>query len=157
MARRLSLAPVQQARRHIILQKFFVYEPGVHGGDELGGLRVREEDGNRFVLASPLMVQYWIDQGILGDKPVGEISENQKRLLAQVTRGRSESDDEPERLPKYSKAMQSGSPSFALTRTRSASARMKQRRKGKANDKKPEPPKKPEPQRPATFTGTPAE
>jgi hypothetical protein len=144
----------QQSGRHIITQKFYVYDPGVNAGDELGGLRVREDDKDdkgKYVLASPLQIQWWIDQGLLGDKPFGEVSASQKKLVAQVTRGRSESDEEPKRVPKYSKLAQSGTPGFALSQHRAPSARAKQRAKdAKAAGKKPdakkpaEPPKRPQ-------------
>jgi hypothetical protein len=119
------------ATRHMVLQKYYVYDPNVHAGDELGGLRILEDqdkDGALHVLASPLMIQYWIDQGLLGLATLDDLSDGQKKLLAQITRGRSESDDEPKRVPKYSKQMQSGAPQFAGTLA-SASGRMKARAK----------------------------
>jgi hypothetical protein len=103
----------------------------VHAGDELGGLRILEDkdnDGALHVLASPLQIQYWIDQGLLGTGTLDKLSDSQKKLLSQVTRGRSESDDEPRRVPKYSKQVQSGAPQFAGTLA-SASGRMKARNK----------------------------
>ena len=82
-----------------ILQKFYVYDPNVP--DMLGGLRVLtdkddkggEKEDTRHVLAVTQQVQYWIDQGLIGEKPVGEISDKAKKLLAQITRGRSEDND----------------------------------------------------------------
>jgi hypothetical protein len=96
----------------LVLRPFYVYDPNV--SDSLGGLAVKEDDdGNKFVLATDQMVQYWKDQGLLGDKKVGEVSDNQKKFLKQITRGRSEDNDaNPRRIPKYSKA-QSGAPGFA--------------------------------------------
>jgi hypothetical protein len=103
-----------------ILQKFYIYDPNV--SDTFGGLRVLQDkddkgnpkDNTNHVLAVTQQVQYWIDQGVLGDKPVGEISENQKKMLAQITRGRSEDNDKsPGRIPRYDKRIQSGAPGFA--------------------------------------------
>lgn len=103
-----------------ILQKFYIYDPNV--GDELGGLRVMDEkdqkgnvrEGRRHVMAVMQQVQYWIDQGLVGDKPVGEISDKHRKLLEQITRGRSKNNDEdPKRLPRYDRRIQSGAPMFA--------------------------------------------
>jgi hypothetical protein len=160
---RTQFAP--QPRRGVILQKFYIYDPSVNAGDEFGRLRVLEDDNGKHVLAPPLTMQYWIDQGLAGNDPLNSLSDNHKKLLAQVTRGRSESDEEPKRVPKYSRAMQSGAPSFALTQQRSASSKAKQRRKArelsKGTSKKPED-KKIEPKKPeASFImgggSTPAE
>jgi hypothetical protein len=122
--------------KHMVLQKYFVYDPGVHAGDELGGMRVHDSDEGLHVLASPMQMQYWIDQGLLGTSTLDKLSDGHKKLLGQITRGRSESDDDPKRVPKYSKRTQSGSPSFAAT---PASVRMKERnkaaRKAKLGDK----------------------
>jgi hypothetical protein len=129
--------------KHMVLQKYFVYDPGVHAGDELGGLRVLDNEDGLHVLASPLQIQYWIDQGLLGSDPLSKLGDSHKKLLGQITRGRSESDDDPKRVPKYSRRTQSGAPSFAAT---PASVRMKERQKaakkakagnGKDNGKKP--------------------
>jgi hypothetical protein len=127
--------------KHMVLQKYYVYDPGLHAGDELGGLRVLEDqdkDGALHVLASPLMIQYWIDQGLIGLEPLDRLGDSQKKFLAQITRGRSE-DEEPKRLPKYSKRTQSGSPSFAAT---PASVRMKERNKAAKKTKGKEKPVK---------------
>jgi hypothetical protein len=135
--------------KHMVLQKYFVYDPGVHAGDELGGLRVHENDDGLHVLASPLMIQYWIDQGLLGSDPLSKLKDGHKKLLAQITRGRSESEDDPKRVPRYSRRTQSGSPSFAAT---PASARLKQRKaaakKAKGNGNGVKKPTRREPPRP---------
>jgi hypothetical protein len=100
------------ATTHLVLYPYYIYDPNVP--DTLGGLQVKENDKGKFVLATSQMVQYWVDQGLLGEKPVGEISDAHKKLLKQVTRGRSEDNDkDPKRLPKYSKS-QSGAPAYAL-------------------------------------------
>jgi len=114
--------------KHMVMQKYFVYDPGVHAGDELGGLRVHDGDDGLHVLASPLMIQYWIDQGLIGTDPVSKLKNGAKKLLAQITRGRSESDDDPKRVPRYSRRTQSGAPSFAAT---PASVRQKERNKAR--------------------------
>jgi hypothetical protein len=103
-----------------ILQKFYVYDPNV--SDLLGGLRVIDErddkgnakEGTRHVLAVQQQVQWWIDQGLLGEKPVGQIGDKGKKLLAQITRGRSEDNDaEPARVARLDRRAQSGHPSLA--------------------------------------------
>ena len=99
--------------RQPILQKFYVYDPNVNEGDELGALRVMGGDDGIHVLAQPSNAQYWIDQGLVGREPLGKLGEGAKKLLAQITRGRSESDDEPKRVPRYARATQSGAPEFA--------------------------------------------
>ena len=101
--------------RQPILQKFYVYDPNVAEGDEFGALRVMGGDDGIHVLAQPTNIQYWIDQGLAGRAPLSQASEAGKKLLAQITRGRSESDDEPKRVPRYSRATQSGAPQFAGT------------------------------------------
>ena len=76
----------------MFLQKYFIYDPGVRLGDELGRLRVRiekEEDGV-FFLATPQQAQCWIDQGLAGKEPLSKLSGAAKSLLKQITRGRSE-------------------------------------------------------------------
>ena len=117
------------AKQNVILQKFYVYDPALHVGDELGGLRVMGDDKgeNKHVLAVQQQVQWWMDQGLLGREELSKLGDNSKKLLAQITRGRSENvdDDEyvPKRLPKYSKQAQSGAPAHALTSSPSASSR----------------------------------
>jgi len=128
-----------------ILQKFYVYDPNV--SDTFGGLRVlqdRDDKGNpkddtNHVLAVTQQVQYWIDQGMIGEKPVGQISDAHKKLLAQVTRGRSEDNDKrPGRIPKYDKRIQSGAPMFAGV---TGYAKKKKPRAKNGDGKKPEPTK----------------
>lgn len=138
-----------------ILQKFYVYDPGLHAGDELGRLRIVEDDKGKHVMAPPLTMQYWLDQGMAGRVPLSELSEPSKKFLAQITRGRSESDDAPKRLPKYDKRIQSGTPGDALQTPLSTKRRQemiksrKDAEKGKRPAKKPEhkaePPKTPTP------------
>ena len=102
--------------RQVLLQKFYVYDPGVSPGDEFGGLRVIEDekaDNALHVLAARPMIQYWIDQGLCGSEPLSKVSGAGKKFLAQITRGRTETDDDPKRIPRYSKATQSGAPTFA--------------------------------------------
>jgi len=120
-----------------IMQKFYVYDPNVP--DTFGGLRVysdkekdgKEKEGTRHILAVTQQVQYWIDQGIIGEKPVGDISGAHKKLLAQITRGRSEDNDaDPGRIPKYNRRMQKGSPTLAGQSMRT------QRKKPKKNNGK---------------------
>jgi hypothetical protein len=112
--------------KHMVMQKYFVYDPGLHSGDELGGMRVHDGDDGLHILASPLQIQYWLDQGLIGTDPLAKLGDSHKKLLAQLTRGRSESDEDPKRVPKYSRRTQSGAPSFAAT---PASVRMKERNK----------------------------
>ena len=115
--------------RQVILQKFYVYDPSVHLGDELGGLRVIKDDKSEdlHILAMPQQVQWWFDQGLLGREPRSKLSGPGKKFLAQITRGRSENpDDDPARIPKYSRETQSGAPTFALS---SPSVERKKKRK----------------------------
>jgi hypothetical protein len=138
----------QAVSKQVILQKFYVYDPGVHVGDEFGGLRVVKEDktDNLHVLAVPQMVQWWIDQGLAGREPLSKLSAGGKKVLSQITRGRSENpDDDPKRVPRYDRRTQSGTPSFALSSptTQRANKRRKDRQKDRKKDDKP--PKKPEP------------
>jgi hypothetical protein len=101
---------------NIPLQKFYIYDPAVTPGDEFGGHIVRKDDKGVHVLIVSQQAQYWIDQGLLGQKPLGELSDTAKAFLKQITRGRSEDNDtDPTRLPKYSKQMQSGAPAYAAT------------------------------------------
>jgi hypothetical protein len=110
------MAQVQNIRQNIRLQKYYIYDPAVTPGDEFGGLIARKDDNGVHVLAVLQQVQYWIDQGLAGQKPLGELSDTAKALLKQITRGRSEDNDaNPKRVPKYSKQMQSGSPAYAGT------------------------------------------
>lgn len=119
-----------------ILQKYFIYDPGVHAGDELGRLRVlkdEKDDNGVYVLATPQMAQWWIDQGLAGKDPLSKLSGAAKSILAQITRGRSENpDDSPKRLPKYDKRVQSGAPGFAL---KPASRRVKKGQKRNVKNK----------------------
>jgi len=138
-------------RQPRILHKFYIYDPGVT--DTLGGLTVmhdKDDKGNvkedtKHVLAVQQQVQYWIDQGLMGDKPVGQIGDKNKKLLAQITRGRSEDNDaEPKRVPRYSKSTQSGAPVFAGQPASSARFKARQAalrgRKAKAAKKEKEQP-----------------
>jgi len=103
-----------------ILNKFYLYDPNV--SDTFGGLRVldeRDDKGNvkentRHVLAVTQQVQYWIDQGLAGEKPIGELSDKKKKLLAQITRGRSEDNEKkPTRVPRYDRVTMAGAPTLA--------------------------------------------
>jgi len=143
--------------KQVILQKFYVYDPGVRAGDELGGLRViKEEDKkngdkaeNLHVLAMPQMVQWWIDQGLAGREPLSKLSDKSKKVLSQITRGRSANpDDDPKRVPKYDKKAQSGAPSFALSSP--SAERMNKRKRDRAKAKKDKQPqsKQPTPKQP---------
>jgi hypothetical protein len=127
--------------KHSILQKYYVYDPGVHAGDELGSLRVLTSEEGLFVLAAPQQVQYWFDQGLLGAEPASKLSAPGKKFLAQITRGRSENpDDKPKRVGRYSKLAMLGAPAYAVP----ASSRMK--KKVKTNNKTaPAKPKAPTP------------
>jgi len=120
-------------RQPRVLHKFYIYDPGV--ADTLGGLTVLDEkddkgnvkENTRHVLAVQQQVQYWIDQGLMGDKPFGEIGDKNKKLVAQITRGRSENpDEEPRRVARYDKSMQSGHPVFAGQPASAARFREKQ-------------------------------
>lgn len=135
------------------LRKFYVYDPGIHAGDELGRLRVVEDDKGLHVMAPHMTMQYWIDQGMVGLVPFDEVSETGKKFIAQVTRGRSESDDEPKKLPKYDRQIQSGAPGMALKvplSTQRRNAMLKSRKKNEKDNKKSKKPesKKPEPKKP---------
>jgi hypothetical protein len=134
------------------MQKFYVYDPNIP--DELGGLRVYSDkddkgnpkEGTKHVLATMHQMQYWIDQGLAGEKPVGEISDKAKKILAQITRGRSvDNDADPKRIPKYDKVTQSGSIAQAGRPGRVKSKKQKKDKKDKKqpqNHKRPpEPPK----------------
>jgi len=134
-----------------ILQKFYIYDPNVP--DILGGMRVHEEtddkgnvkENTKHVLAVTQQVQYWIDQGLVGEKPVGQISAAHKKLLSQVTRGRSDDNESMlPRIPKYDRKIQSGHPGMA---GHPAMTSRKKRRKVRAKDSKKDDktPKKPEP------------
>jgi len=148
-----------------VLRKFYVYDPGLHAGDELGRLRVVEDDKGLHVMAPFLTMQYWLDQGLVGLVPFAEVSDAGKKFIAQVTRGRSESDEDPKKLPKYDRQIQSGAPGMALKvplstqrRNEMLRARKKADKNGKkAAPKKPEP-RKPEEKKPETgFFSRPAE
>ena len=147
------------AQKQMILHKFYIYDSGVELGDELGGLRVREDEGDDkglYVLAPHLTMQYWIDQGLVGEKPLGELSGEAKGMLAQITRGRSEKpDDRPKRVGRLDKRMQSGAPSLY---NQPATVERKKRRKDRQKDRKKgeKQPKRPEPKQ-APILGTPAE
>jgi hypothetical protein len=134
------------------LRKFYVYDPGIHAGDELGRLRVIEDDKGLHVMAPHMTMQYWIDQGMVGLVPFDEVSETGKKFIAQVTRGRSESDEDPKKLPKYDRQIQSGAPGMALKvplSTQRRNAMLKARKKSEKNDKGKKPAtKKPEPKKP---------
>lgn len=132
-------------RQPRILQKFYVYDPNV--ADTFGGLRVLQDkddkgnpkDNTNHVLAVHQQVQYWIDQGIVGEKPVGEISEAHKKLLSQVTRGRSDDNfKRPGRIPKYDKRVQSGSPAHAA-KAPYVSARRQKKKDDRLKEAKPTP------------------
>jgi hypothetical protein len=157
MVRRLTNVEARGLIRHPrILQKFYIYDPGV--GDEVGGLRVLSDkddkgnakDGTKHVLAVQPQVQFFIDQGLMGEKPVGEISGAGKKFLAQVTRGRSEDNDtEPKRVARYSKRSMSGSPAFAGVPLLSQLRKQKAKGKKKAAAPKPSSPPPVPPRAPA--------
>jgi hypothetical protein len=125
-----------------ILNKFYVYDPNV--SDTLGGLTVMHDkddkgnvkDNTKHVLAVPQQIQYWIDQGLMGEKPLSEISDKKKKMLEQITRGRSEDNDAtPKRVPRYDRVAMAGAPSLAGHPLR---------HKAKKKSKKDKQPKKPE-------------
>ena len=138
-----------------ILRPYYIYDPNVP--DTLGGLQVKEDDdGNKFVLATEQMIQYWRDQGLLGDQKLGEISDKQKKFLKQITRGRSEDNDAtPARLPRYSKQAQSGAPGFAGQPSPVKRKKLKlEREKVKKGESKPETDPKLQQDPKATITPT---
>jgi len=144
--------PTMMVKQPRILQKFYIYDPNVP--DTFGGLRVlsdRDDKGvdkenTKHVLAVPQQVQYWVDQGLAGEKPVGQISASHKKLLAQLTRGRSEDNDKtPPRIPKYSKAFQSGALTFAGQPAAVRRSKKQKERDKQKNNKNPKPPKSPTP------------
>lgn len=132
-------------RKTAFLRKYYIYDPGVTAGDELGGqmVRVDADEKGVYVLAAPIQMQYWIDQGLAGTEPASSLKDEAKEVLKQFTRGRSEDPFElPTRVPKYSRSVQSGAPIFA---GQPASVRMKKRQKERQKDRTDKPPKKPEP------------
>lgn len=149
-----------------ILQKYYVYDPGLHVGDELGRLRVLEDDKGKHIMAVPEQIQYWMDQGLAGVKPLGELSDSAKKFLDQITRGRSIDNEQPQKLPKYDKQIQSGTPGTALkqplsTERRNKMIREKEKSKKtaasnhkKAEATRKEPPKAPTPAAPANPPST---
>src|SRR4029077_20862389 len=106
-------------------------------GDTLGGLQVLDGDKGLHVLAATPMVQYWIDQGLLGEKPLTELSGSGKALLDQITRGRSKDNEKtPPRVPRYSKAAQRGGGMFTGKASTILRKRVKLRAdKGKKDEK----------------------
>ena len=148
------------------LRKFYVYDPGLHVGDELGRLRVLEDDKGIHVMAPPVTMQYWVDQGMVGLLPLDELDESSKKFLAQITRGRSlDNDEQPKKLPKYDRQIQSGSPGSALKQPLSqerrkamAKSKKKEGKEGKDSKKakKPEP-KTEEVKTPGSYFNRPAE
>ena len=148
-----AMAVMRATPQNPILQKFYVYDPGIVAGDEFGGLRVIEDEKNDnalHVLAARPMIQYWIDQGLAGGDPPSKLGEKSKRFVGQLTRGRSENPDvEPVRVPRYSRETQSGAPTFAGTLA-APTDRMKKLAKDRKKDKnkpmaKKAPPKAPTP------------
>lgn len=148
------------------LRKFYVYDPGLHAGDELGRLRVLEDDKGIHVMAPPVTMQYWIDQGMVGLQPLDELNESSKKFLGQITRGRSiDNDATPTKLPKYDRQIQSGSPGSALKQPLSQERRkaMAKSKKKESKDskkpasKKPEPKKEEEVKTPGSYFNRPAE
>lgn len=114
-------------------RKYYIYDPAVHPGDDFGGMAAKKDDDGVHIIASPLQVQWWIDQGLLGESPKDKLPDSSKALLKQITRGRSESDEDPQRVPKYSRPMQSGAPAYAGTL---AERRRKAQKKDQATKKK---------------------
>lgn len=138
-------------------RKFYVYDSAVHAGDELGGMTAKKDDDNEdgvYVLASPMQMQYWIDQGLVGTEPKAKLTGSAKDLLKQITRGRSESEDDPPRVPKYSRQMQSGAPMYAgtLAERRRKAQKKAETAKKKDNKAATAAPKKPTPPAPPSST-----
>jgi hypothetical protein len=128
------------------LQPFYIYDPNV--GSELGGLKVLADDkgDNKYVLATLPMIQYWIDQGLVGMKKAGEISDAHKQLLKQITRGRSEDKEaRPRRVPKYNRSIQAGTPGVASMSSSPVHASRKRQKERQKERNKNKPAKKPEP------------
>jgi hypothetical protein len=64
---------------------YYVLDPRI--GDELApGIKVVTRESNRVVRLAPQQAQYFLDNGVIGDKPYGEHSDDEKEVLAQVTR-----------------------------------------------------------------------
>lgn len=119
-------------------QAYYIYDP--HVGSDFGGLRVEENDKGKFVMTEARFAQYWIDQGLMGLKPVAELSGAGKELLKQITRGRSEDKDtKPKRVPKYNKKIMSGIPSMSGQLASPTEQLRRSRRKAAAEKKTPNP------------------
>jgi hypothetical protein len=127
------------------VQKYYIYDPLV--GDDIGGLRTKSDEDGKHILCSPAYAQYWIDQGLVGTAPLSKLPEKQKKMLAQVTRGRSTTPDQlPKRVAQYTKLSQSGSPQFSL-QPPVPKARKATRRTDPRRDRTPQPKPAQEPPR----------
>jgi hypothetical protein len=130
------------------VQKFYVYDTAVREGNEIGGIRVQKDDDGLHVKASPSWAQYFIDQGMMGMLPQSKLKEPQKKMIAQVTRGRFTNPDEmPKRVARYTKLSQSGMPRFALQEQLSAKRKAKRRGADPRKDRTPQPKPAQEPPR----------
>jgi len=121
------------------VQKYFIYDPSVREGDELGGIRVQKDDDGLHVKSSPMWAQYFIDQGLMGMDPLSKLKEKSKKFLAQTTRGRSTNPDQlPKRVAKYTELSQSGKPRFSL-KEQLGGKRKAKRRADPRKDRTPQP------------------
>jgi hypothetical protein len=77
------------------LRTYYIYGPTV--GKELGGVPVVDTPaagkGERVVVLAPAQAQFWIDQGIIGDKPRGQLSSETKATFAQLHGGEHPDDE----------------------------------------------------------------
>jgi hypothetical protein len=64
---------------------YYLLDPRI--GDELApGIKVITRERNRVVRLALQQAQYFLDNGVLGEKPYVEHSDDEKEVLAQVTR-----------------------------------------------------------------------
>lgn len=84
------------------LRTYYIYSPTV--GKELGAVPVVDAPaagkGERVVVLAPAQAQFWIDQGIIGDKPRGQLSPETKATFAQLHGGEHPEDEKANKKAK---------------------------------------------------------
>jgi hypothetical protein len=68
------------------LKTYYVYDPAIR--KELGQMKVLVKDDQKVILMTSEQAGYWVAAGVIGLKPISEMSESERNHIHQLTGGR---------------------------------------------------------------------
>lgn len=73
------------------MRDYFVYDPALK---ELGTVPVVTRGDARVVVMTKEQAAYWLDHLVIGEKPLGDVSDEHRDMMHQVSHGRINRDDD---------------------------------------------------------------